>query len=84
MRKPELRISPFSRQNSVTIVSEMSVAGRKSRMKKPELHTQEWRDFQPVLDPEGKIEKFKAELKRAEERVKEKRTKPRPVSRQQS
>ncbi len=45
-------------------------------MKKPKLHTQEWRDFQPVPDPESTTERFRAALKRAEERVKQKAGKP--------
>ena len=40
-------------------------------MKEPELHTQEWRDFQPVLYPESTTEKFRSAIKRAEEQVKE-------------
>jgi hypothetical protein len=44
-------------------------------MKKPKLHTQEWRDFQPFPDPEGTLQSFKRALKRAEDRVKQKRRK---------
>ncbi len=40
-------------------------------MKKPELRTQEWRDFQPVPDPESTPARFQAAARRAEERVKE-------------
>jgi len=38
-------------------------------MRKPELRTQEWRDFQPVPDPESTAERFWASTKRAEKRV---------------
>ena len=41
-------------------------------MKKPKLHTQEWRDFQPVPDPESTTQRFRAAMKRAVERVKQK------------
>ncbi len=40
-------------------------------MRKPDDGTQEWRDFQPVLDPKSTTKKFRAALKRAEEQVKE-------------
>lgn len=41
-------------------------------MKRRKLHTQEWRDFQPVPDAESSPQRFKAALTRAEERVKQK------------
>ncbi|MGA2903828.1 MAG: hypothetical protein ABSD98_08350 [Candidatus Korobacteraceae bacterium] len=41
-------------------------------MAKPKLHDQEWRDFQPVSDPESTVEKFKAALERAQARRAEK------------
>jgi hypothetical protein len=37
-----------------------------------------------VADPESTVDKFKAALKRAEERIKEKTAKSAPVTRQQS
>ncbi|MGE0444607.1 MAG: hypothetical protein AB7P99_05220 [Vicinamibacterales bacterium] len=48
-------------------------------MKKPERHSQEWRDFQPVPEPEGSVERFKAALKRAEGRIRKKTAKPVPA-----
>lgn len=58
-------------------------------MKKHELHDQEWRDFQPVLDPDSSVEDFRVALERAKERVKERvkeqqERKPAAVVRQQS
>jgi hypothetical protein len=41
-------------------------------MKKPKLHTQEWRDFQPLTDAESTPQRFKRALTRAEARVKQK------------
>ncbi len=40
--------------------------------KKPRLHDQDWRDFQPTEDPDTPAEKFKAALERARRRVKPK------------
>jgi hypothetical protein len=38
-------------------------------MKKPELNDPEWTDFQPVLDAESNVERFKAACERARQRV---------------
>jgi hypothetical protein len=38
-------------------------------MKKPELHDPEWTDFQPVLDAEPNVERFKAARERARQRI---------------
>lgn len=42
-------------------------------MAKPELDDPQWTDFQPVLDPDISIDRFKAARKRAKERVRTKK-----------
>jgi hypothetical protein len=59
------------------------IVKEKLGMKKSKLHNQDWRDFQPILDPEGIVEKFKAALKRAGTRVERKREKSQAVRRAQ-
>lgn len=41
-------------------------AKARAAAKHPKIHSQEWRDFQGVLDPDPNIEEFKAMLKRAQ------------------
>jgi hypothetical protein len=50
---------------------------RKRQVKsvKLKLHDQEWRDFQPVPEPEGNPAKFKAMLKRAAEKMRPRKVK---------
>ena len=51
---------------------------------KLKLHDQEWRDFQPVPEPKGDPSKFKATLKRAVEKNRQRTVKPLQVGQAQT
>ena len=43
-------------------------AEARTAAKHPKIHSQEWRDFQAVYDPDPDVEKFRAMLKETKER----------------
>jgi len=57
---------------------------RQPKSVKLQLHDQEWRDFQPVLESKGNPAKFKATLKRAVEKMKRRKVKPLQVGQPQT
>ncbi len=57
---------------------------RQVKSVKLKLHGQEWRDFQPVPEPNGNPAKFKATLKRAVEKMRQRNVKSRQVGQTQN
>jgi hypothetical protein len=57
---------------------------RQVKSVKLKLHDQEWRDFQPVPEPKGNPAKFKATLKRAVEKMRQRNVKSLQVGQTQT